>query len=121
MGEKQAIKDRYLGAEKKKKRVRRQNDRKFVFDWEAGDDTSVDWNPIYMDRHALQFMGRGGIGGVDLKTQKKEQTQFYGDLLERRRTELEKDQEKGPLGLGAEEEEEGKSEVKTAKPEPLSL
>jgi len=92
--EKQAIKDRYLGAEKKKKRVRRQNDRKFVFDWEAGDDTSVDWNPIYMDRHALQFMGRGGIGGIDLKTQKKEQTQFYGDLLERRRTELEKDQEK---------------------------
>merc|ERR1711970_1314560 len=47
-----------------------------------------------MDRHALQFMGRGGIGGIDLKTQKKEQTQFYGDLLERRRTELEKDQEK---------------------------
>ena len=92
--EKQAIKDRYLGAEKKKKRVRRQNDRKFVFDWEVGDDTSVDWNPIYSDRHALQFMGRGGIGGIDLKTQKKEQTQFYGDLLERRRTELEKDQEK---------------------------
>ena len=92
--EKEAIKDRYLGAEKKKKRVRRQNDRKFVFDWEAGDDTSVDWNPIYSDRHALQFMGRGGIGGIDLKTQKKEQTQFYGDLLERRRTELEKDQEK---------------------------
>ena len=29
-----------------------------------------------------------------MKTQKKEQTQFYGDLLERRRTELEKDQEK---------------------------
>merc|ERR1719381_58053 len=92
--EKQAIKDRYLGAEKKKKRVRRQNDRKFVFDWEVGDDTSVDWNPIYSERHALQFMGRGGIGGIDLKTQKKEQTQFYGDLLERRRTELEKDQEK---------------------------
>ena len=30
--EKAAIKARYLGAEKKKKRVRRQNDRKFVFD-----------------------------------------------------------------------------------------
>ena len=92
--EKQAIKDRYLGAERKKKRVRRQNDRKFVFDWEAGDDTSVDYNQLYSDRHSMQFMGRGGIGGIDLKSQKKEQVQFYGDLLERRRTELEKDQEK---------------------------
>jgi len=95
--EKQAIKDRYLGAERKKKRVRRQNDRKFVFDWEAGDDTSVDYNGLYSERHAVQFMGRGGIGGIDLKVQKKEQTAFYGDLLERRRTELEKDQEKSRL------------------------
>ena len=79
--EKQAIKDRYLGAERKKKRVRRQNDRKFVFDWEAGDDTSVDYNQLYSDRHSMQFMGRGGIGGIDLKSQKKEQVQFYGDLL----------------------------------------
>ena len=42
----QAIKKRYLGGEKKKKRVRRLNDRKFVFDWDAGDDTSVDYNPM---------------------------------------------------------------------------
>ena len=36
--EKIAIKERYLGQEKKKKkkRVTRQNDRKFIFDWEAG-------------------------------------------------------------------------------------
>ena len=31
-----AIKDRYLGAAKKKKKVRKQNERKFVFDWDAG-------------------------------------------------------------------------------------
>jgi len=92
--EKVAIKERYLGQEKKKKRVRRQNDRKFIFDWEAGDDTSVDYNKLYIERHNLQFFGRGGIGGIDLKSQKKEQTQFYGDLLEMRRTEMEKDQEK---------------------------
>jgi len=95
--EKAAIKARYLGAEKKKKRVRRQNDRKFVFDWEVTDDTSTDYNKIYSERHNLQFFGRGGIGGIDLKSQKKEQTQFYGDLLERRRTEIEKDQEKKRL------------------------
>ena len=80
--------------EKKKKRVRRQNDRKFIFDWETGDDTSVDYNKLYTDRHNLQFFGRGGIGGIDIKSQLKEQTQFYGDLLEKRRTEMEKDQEK---------------------------
>merc|ERR1712142_860459 len=95
--EKAAIKARYLGAEKKKKRVRRQNDRKFVFDWDTTDDTSADYNKLYAERHNLQFFGRGGIGGIDIKSQKKEQIQFYGDLLERRRTELEKDQEKSRL------------------------
>jgi ATP-dependent RNA helicase DDX23/PRP28 len=42
----------------------------------------------------FQFFGRGGIGGIDIKSQKKEQIHFYGDLLDRRRTELEKEQEK---------------------------
>jgi len=95
--EKEAIKIRYLGAERKKKRIRRQNDRKFIFDWEAGDDTSTDYNPIYSDRHYAQFFGRGALAGIDTKSQKKETIAFYGDLLEKRRTELEKDQEKSRL------------------------
>jgi hypothetical protein len=49
-----AIKNRYLGAERRKKRIRRQNDRKFIFDWENTDDTSADYNPIYSDRHYTQ-------------------------------------------------------------------
>ncbi len=95
--EKDAIKERYLGAARRKKRIRRLNDRKFVFDWDAGEDTSVDYNPIYSDRHQIQFFGRGGIGGVDIKAQKKEQGQFYGDLVEKRRTDSEKTQEKERL------------------------
>ncbi|KAL3831667.1 hypothetical protein ACJMK2_023390 [Sinanodonta woodiana] len=95
--ESQAIKDRYLGIIKKKKRVRRLNDRKFVFDWDAGDDTSKDYNPLYKERHQIQFYGRGHIGGVDIKAQKKDQSKFYGDLLEKRRTEAEKEQEKKRL------------------------
>ena len=95
--EKEAVKDRYLGAFKKKKKIRKLNDRKFVFDWDAGEDTSSDYNPIYSDRHQIQFYGRGGIGGIDIKTQKKEQGQFYGELMEKRRTEAEKDQEKERL------------------------
>merc|ERR1719189_755428 len=95
--EKEAIKDRYLGGVKRKKRIRKLNDRKFVFDWDAGEDTSHDYNPLYNDKHNIQFFGRGGIGGIDLKSQKKFQGQFYGDLVEKRRTEGEKDQEKERL------------------------
>ena len=59
--------ERYLGIIKKKRRVRRLNDRKFVFDWDAGDDTSVDYNPIYKEKHQVQFFGRGHIAGIDVK------------------------------------------------------
>merc|ERR1712110_635018 len=59
--EKEAVKDRYLGGVKRKKRIRRMNDRKFVFDWDAGEDTSHDYNPIYNERHNIQFYGRGSI------------------------------------------------------------
>lgn len=40
---------RYLGIIKRKRRIRRMNDRKFVFDWDAGEDTSNDYNPMYED------------------------------------------------------------------------
>lgn len=48
-----AIKDRYLGMIKKKRRVRRLNERKFVFEWDASEDTAVDYNPIYKERHQV--------------------------------------------------------------------
>lgn len=89
----EAIRERYLGITKKKRRVRRLNDRKFVFDWDASEDTAVDYNPIYKERHTIQFFGRGHIAGIDLKSQKKEQSKFYGELLEMRRTVAEKEQE----------------------------
>ncbi|KAH3721763.1 probable ATP-dependent RNA helicase DDX23 [Dreissena polymorpha] len=89
----EAIKERYLGMKKKKKRIRRLNDRKFVFDWDAGDDTSIDYNALYKEKHEVQFFGRGHIAGIDIKQQKKDQSKFYGDLLEKRRTDEEKTQE----------------------------
>jgi len=88
----EAIKDRYLGGQKKKKRARRLNDRKFVFDWDAGDDTSVDFNPIYKERHQVHLYGRGFIAGIDVKSQKK--SQFYNKIIEDRRSNQEKEQEK---------------------------
>nr|CAH7769314.1 unnamed protein product [Callosobruchus chinensis] len=92
--EQDAIKERYLGLVKKKRRVRRLNDRKFVFDWDAGEDTSLDYNNLYKDRHQVQFFGRGNLAGIDIKAQKRDQSKFYGELLEKRRTEAEKAQEK---------------------------
>lgn len=90
----EAIRERYLGIVKKKRRVRRINDRKFVFDWDASEDTSNDYNLLYKERHHVQFFGRGNIAGIDIKEQRKLQSHFYGDLLEKRRTEAEKEQEK---------------------------
>jgi ATP-dependent RNA helicase DDX23/PRP28 len=92
--ESDAIKERYLGLVKKKRRVRRLNDRKFVFDLDAGEDTSQDYNPLYKERHQVQFFGRGNLAGIDIKAQKRDQSKFYGELLEKRRTEAEKAQEK---------------------------
>lgn len=95
--EEAVIKERYLGIVKKKKRIRRLNDRKFVFDWDAGDDTSVDYNSIYKNKHELQFFGRGHVAGIDIKQQKRDQSKFYGELLEKRRTNDEKVQESSRL------------------------
>lgn len=82
-----------MGIVHKKKKIRRLNDRKFVFDWDGSEDTSVDFNELYKSRHEIQFFGRGHVAGIDIKQQKRDQSKFYGDLLEKRRTNNEKVQE----------------------------
>ncbi|RCI02000.1 DEAD (Asp-Glu-Ala-Asp) box polypeptide 23 [Rhizopus stolonifer] len=84
--EKQAIRERYFGGERKKRKIRRMNERKFVFDWDAGEDTSYDFNPLYANKHSAQMFGRGHIAGIDLKEQKKHQSEFYDRLMKERRT-----------------------------------
>ncbi|CAF1150612.1 unnamed protein product [Rotaria sp. Silwood1] len=103
--EEAAVKERYLGIVKKKRKVRRLNDRKFVFDWDAGEDTAVDYNPIYKEKHQIQFFGRGHIAGIDINKQKKDQSKFYGDLLEKRRTQGEKDRVTARLKFDREKDE----------------
>lgn len=87
-----AIRKRYLGVAKKKKKIRRLNDKKFVFDWDAGEDTSQDYNALYRDRHEALFFGRGQKAGIDVKIQKKN-SKFYEELMGKRRTDSEKLQE----------------------------
>ena len=67
------IKKQYLGGEKLKKKMLKPSEKfKFNFDWEAGDDTSKDLNPLYINTHEAQLLfGRGLRAGVDRREQKK--------------------------------------------------
>ncbi|KIK59798.1 hypothetical protein GYMLUDRAFT_44255 [Collybiopsis luxurians FD-317 M1] len=60
-----AIRSRYLGVDKKKRKIRKMNDRKFVFDWDAQDDTFSS-EPPPANRQGAQIMfGRGHLAGMD--------------------------------------------------------
>ncbi|KAF9052958.1 pre-mRNA-splicing ATP-dependent RNA helicase PRP28 [Panaeolus papilionaceus] len=63
-----AIRSRYLGVDKKKRKIRKMNDRKFVFDWDAQDDTFAEDSPVAVgsNRQGAQVMfGRGHLAGMD--------------------------------------------------------
>jgi ATP-dependent RNA helicase DDX23/PRP28 len=63
-----AIRSRYLGVDKKKRKIRKMNDRKFVFDWDAQDDTFAADSPVAAGstRQGAQVMfGRGHLAGMD--------------------------------------------------------
>ncbi|KAG6818186.1 mRNA splicing protein prp28 [Tephrocybe sp. NHM501043] len=67
-GDLSAIRSRYLGVDKKKRKIRKMNDRKFVFDWDAQDDTFAADAPAAVGgaRQGAQVMfGRGRIAGMD--------------------------------------------------------
>ncbi|TAQ88887.1 hypothetical protein B7494_g2810 [Chlorociboria aeruginascens] len=63
------IKIRYMGADTNqstfsaKKKRRRTTEKKFNFEWNAEEDTSPDYNPIYSTRAEANFYGRGRLGG----------------------------------------------------------
>lgn len=63
------IRTRYMGADTNqstfsaKKKRRRTTEKKFNFEWNAEEDTSPDYNPIYSTRAENNFFGRGRLGG----------------------------------------------------------
>ncbi|KAJ3334483.1 hypothetical protein HDU93_007872 [Gonapodya sp. JEL0774] len=87
----EATRARYMGAEKKRRKLRKANERKFVFDWDAGEDTSIDKDPLYAKRREGLLFGRGTIAGVDPKLQREQRGKFWEELVERRMTEGEKE------------------------------
>ncbi|CAF3219011.1 unnamed protein product, partial [Rotaria sp. Silwood2] len=70
--EEAAVKERYLGIVKKEHKVHRLNDRKFVFDWDDKEDTAVDYNPVYKEKHPIQSFGRGRAEDIDTDKQEEE-------------------------------------------------
>ena len=81
------IKQQYLGAEKQKKRVMRPTEKfRFNFDWEAGDDTSRDMNPLTRETtEAALLFGRGMRAGVDRREQKKAAAAHEQQILRKMR------------------------------------
>ncbi|KAK5064293.1 mRNA splicing protein prp28 [Exophiala bonariae] len=65
------IRQRYMGAEMNVstfsalKKRRRTTEKKFNFEWNAEEDTTPDYNPIYNNRAETNFFGRGRLGGFD--------------------------------------------------------
>ncbi|KAK2741233.1 mRNA splicing protein prp28 [Myotisia sp. PD_48] len=62
------IRQRYMGADQTsnfsaKKKRRRTTERKFNFEWNAEEDTSPDYNPLYQTRAEAGFFGRGRLAG----------------------------------------------------------
>jgi ATP-dependent RNA helicase DDX23/PRP28 len=68
------VRTRYMGAEQQQstfsaqKKRRRTTEKKFNFDWNAEEDTSPDYNPIYSQRAEATLYGRGRLGGFSEDT-----------------------------------------------------
>ncbi|RMZ56486.1 hypothetical protein APUTEX25_001333 [Auxenochlorella protothecoides] len=77
------IKQQYLGTNKQKKKVLKATERfKFVFDWDAKEDTSRDLNPLYQNLHEANLLfGRGFRAGIDRREQKKAAAGQEAELL----------------------------------------
>lgn len=90
----QNIRERYVGAEKVKRKIRKTTEQKYVFNWDAEEDTTQTTDVLYRKQPTTLLFGRGKVAGVDPKEQKRQADKFYGDFLSKRRTQDEMDREK---------------------------
>ena len=83
------IRQRYMGSDQNvsnfsaKKKRRRTTERKFNFDWNAEEDTTPDYNPLYKNRATASLYGRGHLGGFAVEEADKQVTK-YAKALEAR-------------------------------------
>lgn len=79
-----AIRSRYLGVDKKKRKVRKMNDRKFVFDWDEQEDTLEGGEAPSSSVKAPVMFGRGHLAGMDDGPRERGQDERHTDVMERR-------------------------------------
>lgn len=90
--ESELIRQRYMGADTNVstfsalKKRRRTTEKKFNFEWNAEEDTTPDYNPIYKNRADANFFGRGRLGGFD-DTTADEAARKYAEALQSRDSE----------------------------------
>jgi ATP-dependent RNA helicase DDX23/PRP28 len=98
--------ERYMGADQSqsnfsaKKKRKRTTDKKFNFEWNAEEDTSIDYNPIYSQQVEAGFFGRGNLGGLDAEEKSREyaralREQGGDDARAREYLELERQRKEG--------------------------
>ncbi|EPX74399.1 U5 snRNP-associated protein Prp28 [Schizosaccharomyces octosporus yFS286] len=64
-----AVRQRYMGIQPRPQKKRRRNaDKKFVFDWDATDDTMKDADFLVSPESTIAVFGRGKLGGFDEKS-----------------------------------------------------
>jgi ATP-dependent RNA helicase DDX23/PRP28 len=84
----EAIKAQYLGAPKaaKKPPPKASDKFKFVFDWDASEDTTRGANPAFQNTHEASLLfGRGFRAGIDRREQKKASAAAEADAARRSR------------------------------------
>jgi ATP-dependent RNA helicase DDX23/PRP28 len=68
-----------------KKKRKRTTERKFNFEWNAEEDTSPDYNPLYQQRTEANFFGRGRLAGFSDDVADKSMQRYIRALEDRDR------------------------------------
>jgi ATP-dependent RNA helicase DDX23/PRP28 len=81
----ETIKRQYLGGQKERKKIAHPSERmRFIFDWDAKEDTSRDLNPFYDRPAEVAFLfGRGLVAGIDRLEQQKINMQYEKSISEK--------------------------------------
>lgn len=83
------IRQRYMGADTQvssfsaKKKRKRTTEKKFNFEWNAEEDTSPDYNPLYNSRAETNFFGRGKLGGFTDEMNEQQVQKYAASLAAR--------------------------------------
>ncbi|KAF2767417.1 DEAD-domain-containing protein [Teratosphaeria nubilosa] len=102
---------RYMGADSNtssfsaKKKRKRTTDKKFNFEWNTEEDTSIDHNPLYATRTENNFFGRGKLGGFS-DAANEELARQYAKALEERDPEAGKQRAREMLEMERRRKEE---------------